>query len=256
MTTSVVAEFLCPKGWLEAIAGPKYVRLCGRIEQGIEDGLFVPETPLPPERKIADLTGLSRVTVRKAMALLVRKGAVLKVQGSGSFVAGGVVRLEQPLSRLTSFTEDMARRGMRAEAIWLKCGVFVPSPAETVALGLSPGDSVARISRIRLADGSPMAIERASLPLEFLPDPLAVTRSLYATLEKNGFRPVRALQKISAINLGAEDAELLGVEVGSAGMKIERTSYLRSDRVVEFTRSVYRGDIYDFVAELRLPAKP
>ena len=101
-----------------------------------------------------------------------------------------------------------------------------------------------------------MAIERASLPLEFLPDPLAVTRSLYATLEKNGFRPVRALQKISAINLGAEDAELLGVEVGSAGMKIERTSYLRSDRVVEFTRSVYRGDIYDFVAELRLPAKP
>ena len=45
MTTSVVAEFLCPKGWLEAIAGPKYVRLCGRIEQGIEAGLFVPETP-------------------------------------------------------------------------------------------------------------------------------------------------------------------------------------------------------------------
>lgn len=256
MTRSAVAEFLCRESWLEAVAGPRYVRLCSRIEEGIETGLFAPETPLPPERQIAGLTGLSRVTVRKAMELLVRKGAVLKVQGSGSFVTGGAVRLEQPLSRLTSFTEDMARRGMRATAVWLERGVFVPSPVETFALGLSTGASVARISRIRIADGSPMAIERASLPLEFLPDPLAVTRSLYETLGENSLRPVRALQKISAINLEGEDAELLGVEIGSAGMRIERTSFLPSERVVEFTRSVYRGDIYDFVAELRLPGKP
>ncbi|MGR3641243.1 UTRA domain-containing protein, partial [Alterinioella nitratireducens] len=71
-------------------------------------------------------------------------------------------------------------------------------------------------------------------------------------LEHDGNRPVRAIQKISAINLGEEDAGLLGVEPGAAGLRIERVSYLPSGRVVEFTKSIYRGDAYDFVAELRL----
>ena len=63
---------------------------------------------------------------------------------------------------------------------------------------------------------------------------------------------MRALQRISAINLDDEDAVLLGVEPGAAGLRIARTSYLPNRRVVEFTRSIYRGDAYDFVAELRL----
>ena len=71
-------------------------------------------------------------------------------------------------------------------------------------------------------------------------------------LEANGNRPVRALQKISAINLSERDANLLGIETGAAGLRIERTSYVASGRAVEFTRSIYRGDAYDFVAELRL----
>ena len=65
-------------------------------------------------------------------------------------------------------------------------------------------------------------------------------------------RPVRALQKISAVNLGGRDAELLEVAEGDAGLRIERTSYLSDGRVVEFTQSIYRGDAYNFVAELRL----
>ena len=246
-----IAEFLKPEGWMATATGPRYVRLRKRLEEAIETGLLPPNTPLPPEREIATLTDLSRVTVRKAMQELVSKGSIVQRQGSGSFVADDAPRVEQSLSRLTSFTEDMTRRGMASESRWLERGIFMPSPDEVVALALGSGDSVARIARLRMASERPMAIERASLPLDILPNPTLVTGSLYEVLEKDGNRPVRALQKISAINLGREDADMLGVPEGDAGLRIERTSYLREGRVVEFTRSIYRGDAYDFVAELR-----
>ncbi len=99
----------------------------------------------------------------------------------------------------------------------------------------------------------PLAIERASLSSEFLPDPDAVQGSLYAELGRTGFRPVRAVQRIAACNIKTSDARILGVQEGDAGLSIERLSYLASGRVVEFTKSLYRGDAYDFVAELTIP---
>ena len=146
----------------------------------------------------------------------------------------------------------MARRGKTAKSRWLERGLFMPSPDEMTSLGLSPDDSVARITRLRLADAAPIAIERASLPTDILPNPLTVEKSLYETLEQDGHRPVRALQKISAVNLSETDAYLLHVDAGDAGLRIERISYLATGRVAEFTQPTYRGDTYNFVAELRL----
>lgn len=248
-----VTEYLRPEHWLNPAAGPLYVQLRKRIEAGIAEGVLAPDSALPPEREIAALTELSRVTVRKAIAELADQGAVVQRQGSGSRIAARTARVEQSLSRLTSFTEDMARRGMSSEVRWLERGLFLPSTDELLALGLGAGDQVARLSRLRLADGRPMAIERASLPPDVLPNPLEVTRSLYEVLGQRGLRPVRAVQKISAINIAEADAALLGVPAQAAGLKIERISYLPEGRVAELTRSLYRGDAYDFVAELRLP---
>ena len=247
-----VTDFLRAEHWMREASGPRYVQLRKRLEEGIDAGLLLPNSPLPPEREIASLTALSRVTVRKAIQELVDKGRVVQKQGSGSFVSNQAPRVEQSLSLLTSFTEDMARRGMSSSSTWLERGVFMASPEEVEILGLTPGASVARIARLRLADERPMALERASLPLDILPNPLDVKTSLYAILEKAGKRPVRALQKISAINLEEDDAGLLGVAPGAAGLRIERISYLSEGRVVERVRSIYRGDAYDFVAELQL----
>ncbi|UWR63827.1 GntR family transcriptional regulator [Phaeobacter inhibens] len=247
-----VEEFLTPAAWLDDAAGPRYVRLRQRIEDGIETGLLPKSAPLPAEREIATLTGLSRVTVRRAMQDLVDRGIIVQRQGSGSFVADGTPKVEQSLSQLTSFTEDMERRGYDTSVEWLERGIHTPSPEEVMALALTSGEAVARIARLRRANGRPMAIERASLPVDILPNPLAVRGSLYEVLEQSGSRPVRALQRISAINLPEQEAQMLGVEPGMAGLSIVRTSYLRNRRVVEFTRSIYRGDAYDFVAELRL----
>ncbi len=238
--------------WLSTVGGPRYIQLQHRIEKAIENGQLPPASPLPPEREIAAMTGLSRVTVRKAIEPMVEKGLIVQRRGSGSFVAASVGRVEQSLSRLTSFTEDMARRGMNYTSIWLERGLFMPSPKEVLALGLRADDSVSRIARLRSVDGVPLAVERASLSTEILPNPMLLESSLYEALEKSGNRPVRAIQRISAANLGAKDAELLNVEEGAAGLNIERTSYLSSGRVVEFTQSIYRGDKYDFVAELQI----
>ncbi len=246
-------EVLLPLDALQAPAtGPLYMKLRGLLEDAIRDGRLGLGDALPPERELADYAGVSRVTVRQAVDDLVQDGLLTRKHGSGTFVAKPVSRVQQPLSQLTSFSEDMARRGLVTRAEWLERGLFTASPDEMMMLGLAAGAPVVRLGRLRLANDMPLAIERASLSAEILHDPDAVGSSLYAALEKAGARPVRAVQRLSACNLRNPDAALLSVPVGAAGLSIERISYLRSGRVVEFTRSLYRGDAYDFVAELTL----
>lgn len=249
-----IEEVFDPSSWLSPTGGPRYVQLRRRIEQGIENGQLPAGTPLPPEREIASMTTLSRVTVRKAVQPLVEEGLIVQRRGSGSIIAPQLTKVEQSLSRLTSFTEDMARRGKNVTATWLERGIFLPSPEETMTLGLTASESVSRLSRLRLADGMPLAIERASLSTKMLPNPQAVEASLYAALEELGHKPARAVQRISATNLNALDARLLDVEEGAAGLQITRVSYLGTGQVAELTHSIYRGDAYDFVAELQLPS--
>lgn len=233
--------------------GPLYMRLQRRIAEAVASGRLQAGESLPAERDMAAMTGLSRVTVRKAVQALVTAGVLVQRHGSGTFVAPRMERLEQALSLLTSFTEDMVRRGKSVDSLWLSRSVHPPAPEEVMALGLGGGSLVARLERVRRSDGVPLAIERASISADHLPDPGIVTSSLYAVLETQGLRPVRAVQRISAANLGARDAALLGVPTGAAGLRIERIGYLASGTVVEFTRSLYRGDAYDFAVELKLP---
>ncbi len=235
--------------------GPLYLQLKRWIEDAVRRGVIKPGDALPSERELAARVDMSRVTVRKAMQHLVREGMLVQRHGSGTYVAPQPNRVEQSLSQLTSFAEDMARRGMAVRSVWLDRGIYYPSPLETVSLGLSASDNVARIARLRISGDTPLAIERAALSSAILPDPEKVGTSLYAHLEKSGNRPVRAIQRIRAVSIEEEDAALLESEPGAASLHIERISYLASGRVVEFTRSIYRGDTYDFVAELRLDTR-
>lgn len=245
-------DLFSPAAFDAAASGPLYLQLQRHIAQALADARLQPGDCLPAERDIATMTGLSRVTVRKAIQELVASGQLVQRRGSGTYVAQKVERLEQALSLLTSFTEDMSRRGKSVESQWVSRRVGAPSPEEVMALGLGAGESVARLERVRCSDGVPLAIERATLSTAILPDPDEVQASLYAVLQTRGLRPTRAVQRISATSLDARDAALLGVPVGVAGLKIERISYLPSGRVVEFTRSLYRGDAYDFAVELKL----
>lgn len=248
-----IQEFLEPGSWLSPKSGPRYIQLRRRLEAAINEGQLPPGAPLPPEREIAAITKLSRVTVRNAVRPLVEEGLIVQRRGSGSVVAPAVTKVEQSLSRLTSFSEDMATRGLSVTSDWLSRGIFYPTPEETMVLGLPATASVTRLSRLRFADGVPLAIERATLATEVLPDPYLVKASLYAVLDQMHLKPARASQRISAMIIDPEDAALLQVGEHSAGLKITRVSFLTSGRAVELTHSIYRGDAYDFVAELKLP---
>ena len=117
-------------------------------------------------------------------------------------------------------------------------------------LGLGPGTAVYRFNRVRFADDQPMALEYSTIPALYLPSPGAVDDSLYSALEAAGAQPVRALQRLRAVLFTPEQAKILGVQSHDAGLLIERRGFLADGKAVEFTRSFYRGDTYDFVAEL------
>jgi GntR family transcriptional regulator len=124
------------------------------------------------------------------------------------------------------------------------------TPEEALALRSSPGTPVFRFHRIRFADDSPMCVEYATVLASCLPSLEAVESSLYEALEHAGNRPARALQRLRAVLLAAEQAELLQAKEKDAGLLVERLGFLKDGRVVEFTQSYFRGDTYDFVAEL------
>jgi GntR family transcriptional regulator len=146
----------------------------------------------------------------------------------------------------------MRLRGLEASSRELERGVFLPTPEEAMMLGVRPNDRVFRLGRLRLADGSPMAIERAAVPMRFLPEQDSVGGSLYEALSARGFRPTRGLQRLRATLVDHTDAELLGVAPDSPALYIQRIAYLADGACVEFTKSLYRADAYDFVSELTL----
>ena len=233
-------------------SAPLYARIMKLVRQAVAGGELKQGDSVPSERDIAELLNVSRVTVRKAFTELVAGGVLVQRRGSGTYVSAPVKRIEQPLSRLTSFSDDMKLRGIRTDADWLDRSSGLPTPVEALKLSISPGDRVSRFHRLRRADGVPMAIELAVIPQRFLPDPDAVGASLYAALDGLGYHPVRALQRLHATALSAAEAKLLDLRDGSPALFIERISYLGDGRIVEYTRSHYRGDSYDFVAELNL----
>ncbi|MCT8997386.1 GntR family transcriptional regulator [Chelativorans intermedius] len=226
---------------------PLYQQLAETLARQIETGEYSPGAALPPERRLAEIHGVSRITVRHALEQLARQGVVEQRRGSGTYVSA---KVSQSLTRLTSLSDDVAARGMVAQSRLISRGVGLATPEEVIALGLSPGRKVTRIVRLRSADGQPLALEASTLVHEALPDPDEVGESLYVTLEARGMRPVRAVQRLSAISLDKHQAAMLETEPGACGLLITRIGYTAEDRAVEFTRSTFRGDRWDFVTEL------
>jgi GntR family transcriptional regulator len=229
-----------------------YRSIAQTLKHEIDSGRFVDAQVLPGERELSLLLGVSRTTLRRAITQLVDDGLLFHRQGAGTFIHRALPRVDQPFSRLTGFTEDMRLRGFAASSRELESGVFLPSPEEAMMLGVSPSESVVRLSRLRLANDVPMAIEHTVVPLRFLPEPETLGPSLYDALEARNLGPTRGLQRLRAMLLTDADAALLGVPPRSPTLYIQRIAYLADGRCVEFTRSYYRADTYDFVSELSL----
>jgi GntR family transcriptional regulator len=231
----------------ESSSLPLYQQLQRALREAMERRRLGPDDALPAERDLATEFCVSRITVRKAIDGLVSEGLLVRRQGSGTFV---VARVEKNFSKLTSFSEDMRARGRTPRSVWLQRAEGTVTPEEALALRSSPGTPVYRFHRIRFANDAPMSLEYATVLASSLPSLDAVESSLYEALEKSGNRPVRALQRLRAVLLTGEQAKLLQAKEKDAGLLVERLGFLKDGRAAEFSQSYYRGDTYDFVAEL------
>jgi GntR family transcriptional regulator len=233
---------------LQELSGlPRYQGLAQSIRQMVDSGALKPGFALPSERELAETLGVSRVTVRSAIAELVEQRVLSRKHGARTVVSA---KIAKPLSTLSSFSEDILSRGMDPGARWISKQRLRASPHEAMKLALSSDDMVWRLKRLRTADGIPIAFEEAVVPERYLPSAEQVDTSLYEVLEKSGHLPHRALQRMWADVADSTLAKLLEIDPGSAVLNSERLCFDSSNNPIELTRTCYRGGSYDFFVEL------
>jgi len=213
-----------------------------------------PEALVPSERDLAKTYGVARMTVRQAVESLVAEGRLFKVAGKGTFVARQKVDLQ---ARLTSFGEEMTRRGMAPSTTVLTFGRVEATGHMARELSVEPGGGLVYLKRLRYADGIPMAVERCWLPERLVPGLVdePAPDSLYATLSlRYGLLPDWGEDVIEAAVADAEAADLLHLKAGSPVLHIERHSYA-GETLVSYSVSSYRADRYQLWVPLARPLR-
>lgn len=231
--------------------GQLTARVRGELADRITRGELAPGEQLPTERELGDQFGVSRVTVRRALASLARAGLVYAIQGRGTFVASG--RLAEPPNALLSFHELVANEHVVVGAEPLQADTRPASLDEADLFGIAPGAALFELVRLRTLDDLPVAIDSTTLPLAIdpgLPDLDWAHQSLYARLAEVGHAPVSADYAVEARSADARIARLLGASAGSPVLVAESEVSDRSGRLVVIGHITYRGDRYRFRSRL------
>lgn len=232
---------------------PKYYQLASILREQIEQGKLAEHETIPSERSLEEIYSVSRTTIRQAIDLLVRQGFLYREHGRGTFVSPQ--KLQKGISELTSFSEDMRRRGLEPGQKILDFSML-PAPENVRRhLELPEGSEVLRIERLRLGDGVPMGLQTSFIAL---PSGQTVTReeveqigSIYRLLqEKFHLIPTEADETLEVTLATPQEAALLQISAGSPLLLSERTTYSQVRRAIEFVKILYRGDRYRYYAKL------
>ncbi len=242
-----------PPPWIDKHSPiPLYYQIMSQLREKIAEGAYAVNDALPTERELVETYQVSRMTIRQALSELVNEGILVRRKGIGTFVAPP--KIEQALSSLTSFTEDMVQRGMKAGSRIVSFKEMLPDPIIRKTLGLSAGEKVFECARLRLADEEPMALETTSLVASICPglrQEDLENQSLYKLLtERWGIQLDHATQSLEPILAPPYEATLLHVAPGSPLLFMHRVTYDQNGRAFESVKSLYRGDRYKFVTEL------
>ncbi|MCR9236529.1 MAG: GntR family transcriptional regulator [Alphaproteobacteria bacterium] len=231
-----------------AVSEIKYENLANAFKVAIDDEVLLPGASLPGERKLAELLGISRITVRHAIDALVSDGQLVRRHGARTSVAA---KVGKQISNLLGFSEDMRSRGIEPGMRLLSAETTNPTEQERQMLKLADGESVVRLRRVRLGNERPIALETAVVPSVIVKSPEAIGLSLYATLDALGALPERGVQRITAKTMSAEEAELLETEVGAPALIVERCCGTALGKPIEFTVTCYNAEVFDFVTDLQ-----
>lgn len=233
---------------------PLYYQLYQILKQQIHSGEWNVEDTLPTELELSSQYELSRSTVRQALDMLVNEGLIYRRQGQGTFVARATI--EQKLTRIISFTEDMHERGF-VPGTRLISAEIIPAPKDIADIldNVTPGEELASTNRLRMADGEPMSVEYSFLIHKYCPGILewdfSQTSLRRKLAEEYGIHLIYAQQKIRAVSASPDLAKLLSVGEDTALLYIERISYSDRNLPIELLRIHLRGDRYTLYSELK-----
>jgi GntR family transcriptional regulator len=223
---------------------PAHLRIGNWLEQLIASKTLQPGDKLPAEVEIANALGVSRMTLRQALASIEAKGLIDRRRGrfGGSFVAAP--RIEFDHASLPGFTEQMRRIHVEAGAEVLSATTRVASAEVRKSLGMQRSGRVHEILRARSANGEPIVLEEAYLPAAIFPGLLSadLSGSLYAAMREYDAAPFSADERIEATQANDQQADVLGIEPGSPLLLITRTSFTEKGVAVEFSRDYHRSD--------------
>ncbi|GAA0553448.1 GntR family transcriptional regulator [Paractinoplanes ferrugineus] len=211
-----------------------------------------PGDPMPSERSLSEDLGASRPTVRAALDDLTRNGLLVRQHGRGTFTSPHKISQEVPAASGEPIPP--------AEGNWLSDILEFRTESAGARFGrrlrVSPADEVLFVLRRRIVDGEPMALEEIRLPCALVPGITAdefVAGSLYRRLREHyGVDPTDAVQTTEPTVTDASESRLLGVPLYAPALLFERTTRDGTGRVIEYTRSIYRGDRYRITSHLRL----
>jgi GntR family transcriptional regulator len=231
---------------------PRYLRVYGSIKAQVESGDFKLGDFLPAEPELQKLFNVSRTTVRRAVELLAQEGFVSIQQGKGTQVLD--FKATQRLQYVTSFSETLQEKGFTVRSRDVTVD-FVPAPRPVAAdLKLGPDARLARVQRVTLANGKPIAIMLNYLLPELVPGiekRIASMKSLYAFLEAEyNVRVEAATDFISAAAASAAEAAKLGVPVSSPLLVVKRVSFARG-RPIEVAILHIVADRYEYCAQTK-----
>jgi GntR family transcriptional regulator len=232
---------------------PLYYQIQRALMEKIQSGELTEGDPLASEEELSRLYQVSRMTARQALHGLKTSGFAFSEKGRGTFVTRP--KLEKNIMHLQGFTEDMRQRGMKPSSRLLEQSVVHPTEELMQKLKVEASDNVMRLRRLRLADGTPMALEESHIPLRLFPglDRIDFAKnSLYHTLrERYGVRVGYADEVIEALPATRDEAELLTIPRKASVLSITRIIMTTQESPIEAACSRYRGDRYR--ASIRVP---
>jgi GntR family transcriptional regulator len=211
----------------------------------LRSGGLVPGDRLPPESDVARFFGVSRMTLRQALAGLANRGLLERIPGrsGGTFIVEPTIDCD--LTGLTGFTEQLRRADITARAKVVQARTVPATRQVAAALAVQRQAPVHEIVRIRLAEKVPLALEHSWFPAQVFPDLLSqrLTGSLYRLLTRHyRQRPHTAVEYLEPACVTLEQAQQLGVEPGVAVMRIERTAHTAAGLAVEYATDLFRPD--------------
>lgn len=234
---------------MEAKSQYLYIQIAETILERIEAGELQPHDQLSSERDLSEEFGVNRLTVRKALGMLVSQGVLYRVPSKGTFVSQP--KLSQEMNVLIGLSDQLIRSGLQPGAKVLEISAVPATWSVAKALQIGEGTAVYYMHRVRYANKEPIAIERTYVPVEYYRGLEAYdleNRSLYDIMGRDFGRPVRlARQGLEPVLATEDEARLLGISQPASLMMILRVGLDINGVPVEYSKDLYRGDRSRFV---------